>query len=152
MNFELKIPPVLVTLITILIAYVLAKAIPITIIDILYNDVVAGCFIFLGFVLILNSLFIFKYHETTANPLKPETSSTLVTTGTYKLSRNPIYLGLLLIVLGMIIYYKALSSIIIIPIFIWYMTQYQIIHEENAMKSLFGSEYENYYQRVRRWL
>jgi protein-S-isoprenylcysteine O-methyltransferase Ste14 len=85
--------------------------------------------------------------------MKPETSTSLVTSGLFKYTRNPMYLGLSSILLASCFYFSSLLGIIVyVPFFILYITVFQIIPEEEVMKSLFNDEYLDYCSKVRRWI
>jgi len=110
-------------------------------------------FLIIGFVIIFSATKEFRKSETTVNPMKPETSTYLVTSGIFKYSRNPMYLGLTSILLASCFYFSSLLGIILyVPLFIFYITVFQIIPEEGAMKNLFNDEYLDYCSKVRRWI
>jgi protein-S-isoprenylcysteine O-methyltransferase Ste14 len=90
--------------------------------------------------------------KTTMNPTKPDATSSLVTTGPYRLTRNPMYLSLLLYLLAWAVYLSSLPALLLLPVFVLYINQFQIKPEERVLSSLFGSEYAAYKGRVRRWL
>jgi len=94
----------------------------------------------------------FKLAKTTTNPLKPEAASSLVVSGIYKYSRNPMYLGFALFLLAWSVYLASILSIVGVVAFVLYMIQFQIKPEEAALKKVFGYEFEQYQSKVRRWL
>lgn len=94
----------------------------------------------------------FQRARTTANPLRPEQSSSLVTDGIYRYTRNPMYLGLLLVLLGYAVYLAALYSLSGPVVFVLYLSAFQIRPEENILREKFGADFIAYCQRVRRWL
>jgi protein-S-isoprenylcysteine O-methyltransferase Ste14 len=100
----------------------------------------------------LTSLWAFFKAHTTVNPLHPDKTRQLVTTGLYRYTRNPMYLGLLLILLGWAIYLGVLSPFLLLPVFVWLITYMQILPEEAILQSKFGQVYTDYQQRVARWL
>jgi protein-S-isoprenylcysteine O-methyltransferase Ste14 len=75
----------------------------------------------------------------------------LVTNGLYKYSWNPMYLGLLVMLIGWDLYLSSLSPLLLLPLFVWILTKQQIIPEEIIMMDKFGQEYEDYQKHVRRW-
>jgi len=93
----------------------------------------------------------FLRRRTTVNPLKPESASALVTGGIYRLTRNPMYLGLATLLLAWAIYLGNLAALAGVPLFILYMNRFQIAPEERALEARFGAEYIAYRARVRRW-
>ena len=110
--------------------------------------IIVLCASILGVLAILN----FKQANTTVNPMKPDTASKVVSTGVYSFSRNPMYLALVLLLFAFGIYLANGFALIIIPGFVWYITEYQIKPEEKALTELFGDEYINYMSSVRRCL
>ena len=94
----------------------------------------------------------FLLAKTTLNPFQLETASQLVTGGIYRLSRNPMYLSLVFILLAWMVYLGSLSALFGVGLFIWYITKFQIKPEEEGLKHLFGDAFTAYCQRTRRWL
>lgn len=94
----------------------------------------------------------FKRAQTTANPLNLERSSSLVMTGIYRFSRNPMYLALALILLAFGVLLSSPFALIGWVFFIFYITQFQIKPEERMLEELFPEQYEVYKNSVRRWL
>lgn len=94
----------------------------------------------------------FKKAQTTANPQALEQVSSLVTDGVYRYSRNPMYVGLVFVLLGWALYLSHYLAFVLLPIFILYMTRFQIQPEEQMMKQKFGKKYQVYISRVRRWI
>ena len=94
----------------------------------------------------------FRKAQTTANPQALEQVSSLVTDGIYRYSRNPMYVGLVFVLLGWALYLSHYLAFVLLPIFILYMTRFQIQPEEQMMKQKFGKKYQVYISRVRRWI
>jgi protein-S-isoprenylcysteine O-methyltransferase Ste14 len=94
----------------------------------------------------------FHRRGTTVNPLQPETASALVTSGVYRLSRNPMYAGFLLCLCGWGCYLGNAYALLGPVAFVLYMNRFQIIPEERALERIFGAEYDAYHRMVRRWL
>jgi len=94
----------------------------------------------------------FKRMKTTLNPLKPDHANSVVSTGIYQFTRNPMYLGLLFGLFSWTCYLANLYSLIFVIFFHWYMTQFQIKPEERMLQLNFGKAYAFYKKRVRRWL
>ena len=94
----------------------------------------------------------FNKASTTFHPHKLEEASTLVTTGIYQKTRNPMYLGLLLMLTGWGVWLGSLANIALLVLFVVVMTELQIKPEENVLRKLFGQDYEDYRQRDRRWI
>jgi protein-S-isoprenylcysteine O-methyltransferase Ste14 len=94
----------------------------------------------------------FRRAKTTLNPLKPGTSSSLVTSGIYRYTRNPMYLGLATALLAWATFLSSAWSVLGPLVFILYMTRFQILPEERALSGIFGAAYAEYQAKVRRWL
>ena len=94
----------------------------------------------------------FQRVHTTVNPHKPETATTLVSSGVYAWTRNPMYLGLLILLLGWAIKLGTLSPLLGPLLFVPLIQCVQIRPEEHALRMQFGTDYERYAQRVNRWL
>jgi protein-S-isoprenylcysteine O-methyltransferase Ste14 len=94
----------------------------------------------------------FKKAETTVNPLQPDTATALVDTGIFARTRNPMYLGLLLVLLGWGVWLQSLANIIVLAAFVLFITEFQIKPEERALQKVFGEAYADYAARVRRWI
>jgi len=100
----------------------------------------------------ISAIVSFRKHKTTVNPTKPETSSTIVSSGIYSFSRNPMYLAMLLSLISLAYYLQHLTSLPIILVMNSYMTRFQIMPEEKMLTKLFGQQYLEYQVKVRRWL
>lgn len=106
----------------------------------------------LGVALAANAAFHFKRANTTIDPTKPNESTALVTSGVYRFTRNPMYLGLLLVLIGWIVFLGNPFATVMLVVFIAYITQFQIRPEEQVMALKFGEVYSNYCRNVRRWI
>ena len=145
-----KIPPPIVALFCGLGIYCSRYLFPTFSFD--YSILISIIFVLTGFFVFLSAIRSFKKHETTVDPLNPEKASSLVTNGVFKYSRNPMYLGVLLILCSISIQFSLIGGLIIIPIFVLFITKYQIIPEEKAMKNLFKKDFQLYKEKTRRWL
>ena len=90
--------------------------------------------------------------DTTVLPQEMDRSSALVTDGIFKISRNPMYLGMAAVIAGVGIGIGTWVALAILGIFVFWITEYQIKAEERALVNIFGSEFENYRSKVRRWI
>ena len=90
--------------------------------------------------------------HTTINPMMPGRASRLVTGGLFRWSRNPIYLGDLLLLAALAVWLGQIASLALLPMFVAYIDRFQIRPEERALAARFGAEYAAYRARVRRWL
>lgn len=94
----------------------------------------------------------FQRAQTTVNPRAPESASHLVTDGVFRISRNPMYLGLTLLLTGWALLLGTASPWILPPLFVIFISYWQIIPEEQALEKIFGEPYRAYRQRVARWI
>ena len=117
------------------------------------NEFIFGSFMIIsGLIIILSAIILFKKYQTTITPLNPSNATKLITDGIYKFSRNPMYLGLLLVLVGISIILNLTGGFFFILLFILYINLFQIIPEENAMVDLFKDEFLEYKKNVRRWI
>jgi protein-S-isoprenylcysteine O-methyltransferase Ste14 len=105
-----------------------------------------------GLGLMLAAVASFVRAKTTVNPLRPARASHLVTTGVFAWSRNPIYLGDLLVLVAFALWFGQVLGFALLPLFVLYLNRFQIEPEEEALERLFGDDYRQYRTRVRRWL
>jgi protein-S-isoprenylcysteine O-methyltransferase Ste14 len=98
------------------------------------------------------SFFNFRIDQTTVNPISPEKSTNLVINSFYRFTRNPMYLGMLLVLTGTAMLFGDLSGILLLPLFIFTMNELQIKPKEIALEKIFSDQYVNYKKKVRRWL
>ena len=149
-KFKNKIPPTILTLLFLIFNYILSF---ISLkIEIPYKYFFTTLLIILGFYIIIRSSRLFARAKTSLDPLRPFKSTSLITNDIYKYSRNPMYFGYLLIILGSSVYLGNVISIIIIPLFIFTINFLQIIPEEETLKDLFGPTYDEHLSKVRRWI
>ncbi|MGS5085942.1 methyltransferase family protein [Hydrogenophaga sp. A37] len=149
---ELRIPPPVVGLVVAVAMWFLAAlgpalAVPDTVRLWLALAIagVGGCFD-------LSGLIAFVRRHTTVNPLKPSNTSALVTSGVYRITRNPMYVGMACLLAAWAVWLGALWPWLGPVAFVIYITRFQIRPEERALTALFGEAYTQYAMRVRRWL
>ena len=106
----------------------------------------------MGIAIILAAILNFRRLHTTVNPLQPSMASSLATSGIFRLSRNPMYLGMLLILMAVSLASGAVAGLFLLPAFIAYILFFQILPEEQAMRELFSDQYADYCKKVRRWI
>ena len=145
MNLDTKIPPPIVTLIILTIIYFFEiKEYE------LNTELISITLFSIGLFFIISAVIQFIRIKTTVNPTKPHKTTSLVITGTFKISRNPMYLGMLLIIISYAFYESSIISLILIPFFIFFINKFQIEPEEFEMRRKFGKEYEDYCKKVDR--
>ncbi|MEN8180436.1 MAG: isoprenylcysteine carboxylmethyltransferase family protein [Pseudomonadota bacterium] len=103
-----------------------------------------------GGVLALWARGLFRKASTTAHPF--DEASSLVTRGAYRISRNPMYLGLLLALTALVIWLQNLSGLVLPPLFVLLINRCYILPEEQRLSAQFGETYLNYLNRTRRWI
>jgi len=106
----------------------------------------------LGFGTAVSGVLSFKKADTTINPLEPERASQLVKTGVFRISRNPMYLGMVLVGVAWAFYLGSVFSLLMVVAFMLFITHFQIKPEERALAALYPEEFQQYCQTTRRWL
>lgn len=106
----------------------------------------------LGAIIGLLAVFSFQKAKTSVDPLKPSKASQLVTFGLFQYTRNPMYLGLLLILIALFLKFENYYNITFLILYTWYITTFQIKPEEKVLTEIFGDTYTNYCKKVRRWI
>jgi protein-S-isoprenylcysteine O-methyltransferase Ste14 len=149
---EKRIPPPLVMLIFALIAWLLNRSFPMGNEPGVAVKVLAVLFFLVGMLITILAAREFKKAQTTVNPMAPEKASSLVTSGVFSWTRNPMYLGMVCVLFAWCVWLASPVSFLVLPFFAFYITRFQIRPEERAMKTLFANEFEQYKQRVPRWL
>lgn len=148
----LKIPPPVVGLVATILIYALAQLWPQWNFDFPFQNVLAIVLGATGLAFDGAAIAAFFAVRTTVNPMAPGSTSSLVTSGLYRVTRNPMYLGLLLILSGVAVYIGNPLALTVIAGFIAYITRFQIMPEEALLRQKFGADYTLYCARVRRWL
>lgn len=147
----LRIPPPVVFALAAVIMWLLSTTDFLPFNFALQVDVAIGILV-IGLALFVFAIAAFVSADTTVNPLAPETASHLVTTGVFAFSRNPIYLADFVLLLAWFFWLGCGMNIIVLALFVAYLTQCQIRREEQALLALFGKQYSDYCAKVRRWL
>jgi len=147
---ETKIPPPIVTLVFGLSIYFSRGMFPA--VEVWYSFYLGVFLLFLGFFILISAVRLFRKDKTTVNPLSPDQATKLVTDGIFKYSRNPMYLGMALVLASIAVFFNLLGGIILIALFCAYITKFQIIPEERAMSDLFSDDFDKYIKETRRWV
>ena len=149
---ELRIPPVLLALIVGGLMAGLSLAVPAAYLPVPWRVPISiGCCV-LGAAIAIVGVLAFRRHRTTVNPLALDKSASLVSAGIYRVSRNPMYLGLLVALIGWGVYLANAAVLLWLPVFVLYMNRFQIRPEERSLSRLFGTEFDSYAKTVRRWI
>lgn len=149
---ELKVPPVAIFLIALLLLFGGHFALPFASVNPPFKDLAAVLFALIGGAFGGQAVLAFIKANTTVHPMKPEEATALVTSGCFRISRNPMYFGLLCLLLAAGLYLGTLTLIAVGPLFIWYITEFQIKPEEKRLADVFGENYQTYLDTVRRWI
>lgn len=148
---ELKVPPVVVVALTAGLMALTARVLPMSPWHFTDAKSLAWAFVAAGAFIAVAGVIAFRKAKTTVNPMKPSESSTLVASGIYRFTRNPMYLGFLLALFGWGIWLASLPSLVWLIAYVLFMNRFQIIPEERILKAKFGASFESYRKHVRRW-
>ena len=146
----LKIPPPLLVLILVVSSFFSSKKINIILIP--NQNIVSIIILLVGLLILIIPVSNFIKYKTTIDPIKFKKVNKLITSGIYKYSRNPMYLGLLMIVISSSILYLNIYSVITPFLFYWWINRFQIKREEIFLSEKFGKEYLSYKTKTRRWI
>lgn len=150
--FELKVPPAALVVVFAVAMWAASTVFSAASFPLPGASIIAFALAFIGSGIAVAGVFAFRRHDTTVNPMKPETTATIVTAGIYCVTRNPMYLGIAFVLLGWAIYLANLAALLLVPAFVAYMTRFQIKPEERALLEKFGSNFADYMAAVRRWI
>jgi protein-S-isoprenylcysteine O-methyltransferase Ste14 len=151
-SLELKVPPAVQVLVIGAAMYGVSKTLPALQFSVAGSKWLGGGLAVLGLAIGVMGVTEFKKVQTTVNPHAPQNATSLVTSGIYQYSRNPMYLGLSLFLLGWALYLSHFLALLLLPVFILYMSRFQIQAEEKVMLQKFADQYRAYLMKVRRWL
>jgi protein-S-isoprenylcysteine O-methyltransferase Ste14 len=151
-TLELKIPPVVQVFVTASLMWVLVVAVPSLDFTLSASLLVAIVFAVIGVAFALCGVLEFRSAGTTVDPRVPDQSVSLVIRGVYRISRNPMYAGFLLVLIAWGMFLSNLASFVLLPVFVIYMNRFQIAPEERHMREKFGEAYREYEAEVRRWI
>lgn len=146
------IPPPVVVLITGLAMWAVNEYMPWAKLAFAWRVPAAAALLALALLPMLAAVASFVAARTTINPMRPARASALITDGVFRLSRNPIYLGDLLLLLAYAVWLANALNVLLLLAFVWYLNRFQIEPEERALTEIFGERYLAYCARVRRWL
>jgi protein-S-isoprenylcysteine O-methyltransferase Ste14 len=151
-QLELKVPPLALVVVFALAMWLQASLTPALSFSGAWQVPLAAVLATLGGAIASAGVVAFHRAQTTVNPTKPEGSSSVVSTGIYAYSRNPMYLGFALLLLAGAALLGNVLALLWLPLFVTYMNRYQIIPEERVLQANFGADYSTYLARVRRWI
>ena len=145
---KLKIPPPI--LVIILITSIYFSSDKLDLISIPYRTLFSIVILSIGILIIINPVVKFIKSKTTVNPVEFKNVEKLVTSGIYKYSRNPMYLGMIMIIISTTVYYLNFYSLLTPFIFYFWINRFQIKREEVFLEEKFGQEYLSYNTKTRR--
>lgn len=151
-TLDLRIPPPVIAVCCVAIAWVLARFTPGFTYLLPARIPITMILVVAGVSLALSGVIAFRRAKTTPNPHTPEKSTSIVRSGPYRFTRNPMYLGLAFVLLGVCAYLANPLTVIAVAAFIVYLTRFQIMPEERVLLENFGESYAQYTRSVRRWL
>ena len=149
---ELKVPPPVLALCLALLMWFTSLLVPSVVVPFGVRLGVALALVVIGQSIGISGIVSFRRAKTTINPVKPSAASSLVTSGVYRVTRNPMYLGLLVTLVAWAVFLSNLVALLAAPLFVLYINRFQINPEERVLSSLFDAEYAAYKENVRRWL
>jgi len=152
MKLALKVPPPVQALIFGIMMWFFDKRVPVGQFDFSLSLPVAISIAVAGFALSIVAMLEFRKVSTTVDPFHPEEASHLVVSGVFQYSRNPMYVGLSLVLIGWTIWLGSAGNFALLLLFVLYITTFQIKPEEKILRTLFGEPYEQYCAKVRRWI
>lgn len=151
-TLELKIPPPAIALFIVGVMWIISLLAPSLAVPFLVRLVTAAIIALAGAGISLAGVISFRRAKTTVNPMKPTKTSSLVSSGIYRHTRNPMYLGLLLVLIAWAVFLSSVWPFVGPVTFVLYINRFQITPEERVLSAMFGSDYTVYKSRVRRWL
>jgi len=147
------IPPLVLAGLLAVLMWLAARVFPLAVLPLPWRGLVCAATGAAGLVICALGVLPFRRAGTTVDPTRPERASALVTMGIYSVTRNPMYLGMLLVLIAWGLYLASTVGLVLAPLaFVLYVDRVQIPREERALAAAFGSDYIGYASRVRRWL
>lgn len=151
-SLELMVPPPAVAAVVALAMWGISLVTPPLYMPAAVRLAACAAFALVGVVFSVAGVVSFRRARTTVDPTKPEAASSLVSSGIYHVTRNPMYVGLSFVLFAWAIFLSSAGALLGLLAFVLYIARFQIAPEERALSKLFGSEYTAYQAKVRRWL
>ena len=151
-SLELRVPPVAVTLVAALCMWLLSRWTPGLEWGEHWRLGTAVLLLAAGVLVAGAGVLEFRRARTTVNPTTPQATSSMVRSGIYRRTRNPMYLGMLLVLAAWAAWLANLAAFAVLPAFVLYINRFQIEPEERILTGLFAGEFDDYRRSVRRWL
>jgi len=151
-SLELRVPPVAVASIAALCMWLLSRWTPGLEWGQPWRLGTAVLLLATGVLVAVAGVLEFRRARTTVNPTTPQAASSMVRSGIYRHTRNPMYLGMLLVLAAWAAWLANPAALAVLPAFFLYMNRFQIEPEERILAGLFAGEFDAYRRSVRRWL
>ena len=151
MKLDARVPPLVVVILAAGLMWAIASFAPALAVPIPMRGLLASLAAAAGFGVAVAGVAAFRRQRTTVDPREPSKASALVTSGIYRVSRNPMYLGFLLALLAWAIALANLAAFAVLPLFVAYLDAFQIGPEERALAARFP-DFADYRRSVRRWI
>jgi len=151
-RLELKIPPPAIALLAAIAMWAISKSTPLMDVPRNVRLLAAGTLVLVGVALAITGVLTFRRAGTTIHPTRPQETSALVSSGVYRISRNPMYVGLLILLIAWAVFLSSAWSLVGPFAFVLYISRFQIVPEERVLSAKFGEAYASYKSKVRRWL
>ncbi len=152
MNLELKIPPLFLAPLVAAAMWVLARFTPHFAVTDTIRWAASLMIAMTGFSFALLGVLAFRRSRTTVDPTRPGRASSFVSSGVYRVTRNPMYLGMAMALAAWAIFLAAPWAFVGPLAWVLYMNRFQVEPEERVLAEMFGEEYRRYLATVRRWL
>lgn len=149
---ELKIPPPALALLIAVAMWGVALATSRFEITAVFRNAAAILIAIVGFAFAISGVLAIRRARTTISPVKPEAATSLVTSGVYRFTRNPMYLGLCFVLVAWAVFLSSAWAFLGPVAFVLYINRFQIAPEERVLSKLFGPVFVEYQSKVRRWL
>jgi len=150
-KLELLIPPLPLTFAVAIVMWLINMWLP-NGLQFIGQNLLATFLLILGLLFILPAAISFFKAQTTVDPRTPDKSNKLVITGLYTISRNPMYVGMVLCLIALSVAQGNVLNFMLSFAFAFYLSRFQIQPEERFLTEKFGEQYTQYCQQVRRWI
>ena len=151
-SLELRVPPVAVASVAALCMWLLSRWTPGLELAQPWRLGTAVLLLATGVLVAVAGVLEFRRARTTVNPTTPQAASSMVRSGIYRHTRNPMYLGMLLVLIAWAVWLASLAACAVLPAFLLYINRFQIEPEERILAGLFTADFDDYRRSVRRWL
>ena len=151
-SLELRVPPLALLVVFASAIWLVGRYLPTANLALPGRQTFALISLLLGLAVVSAGVFEFRRRKTTMSPFSPERTASVVSSGIYRWTRNPMYLGMALALFGVAVWQANLFGFAAVLLFCAYLTRFQIVPEERMLLKLFGEEFATYMNQVRRWI